>query len=114
MFEAAACCRTALVAAPSVSVEALRELRVLLSAIAVTAESGVLKAEHLSPPDPGGACATHKGSALLRPADAVSSAVEDPAMDEFPDRGARADAEAARAVSQAPSPRTARRAGGAR
>lgn len=48
MFDAAACCRTTLALAPSVSVEALRELRELLSAVGATAEGGVLKAEHLS------------------------------------------------------------------
>jgi hypothetical protein len=79
MFEAAGCSQMVLVAAPSVSVDALGELQRLLS---TALKSGVLKAEHLSSPDPGGACATHEETALSRPADTVSTPLENSALEE--------------------------------
>jgi hypothetical protein len=50
MFDAAACCRVALVEAASVSVETLREFDRLLRAAMGANESGVLQAEHLRYP----------------------------------------------------------------
>ena len=77
MFDAAACCRIALAATPSVSVEALRELDQLLSAVKPAEQADVLQAEHFPLPDLGGACATGKRSTIARSAGAVSSAAED-------------------------------------
>lgn len=55
MFDAAACCRTTLTAAPSVDIETLRELDALVRAATAASGSAVLKAEHRSKPDSGGA-----------------------------------------------------------
>ena len=118
MFDAAACCRVALVEAASVSVETLREFDRLLRAAMGANESSVLQAEHPTLPDAGGACATPKRSRIARSADDVSSAADDSAVGEPSGRGSRADAEAVGTTSADTSShsswRAPRRTGGVR
>jgi hypothetical protein len=118
MFDAAACCRLVLAAAPSVGVEVLRELDQLISAVSLPSGPEVLQAEHLSLPDSGGACARRKRSTIARSADAVSSAAGNAAVGEPSCRGSRADAAAPGAAAPGTSPPSAllapRRTGGGR
>ncbi len=114
MFDAATCCRTSLTATPSVSIAALRALHALLGLAAASAGSAVLKAEHRSKSATGGAYATPARSSPTRSTDAVSSEADGAAVAEFSDRGPRPHTSTSGAVSPASSPRTARRAGGAR
>jgi hypothetical protein len=118
MFDAAACCRVALVEAASVNVETLRAFDRLLCAVKGVDESGVLQAEHPTLPDAGGACATPKRSRLARSADDVSSAADYAAVGEHSGRSSRTDGEAACSAPTVTSPlstgRAAGRAGGVR
>lgn len=115
MFDAAACCRVALAASPSVTVEVLRELDQLISAVKPAERTEVLQAEHHSP---GGARATRKRSTIARSAGVVSSAADNATVGELSRRGSRADTDPARPASPGTSPplalRGARHAGGGR
>src|SRR5271166_942664 len=110
MFDAAACCRVVLAATPSVSVDVLRELDQLISAVKPAEPAAVLQAEHLSLRDSGGACATRKRSTIARSAGAVSSTAVNAAVAEPSGRGSRTDAEVAGAASPGTSPPSALRA----
>ena len=118
MFDAAACCRVVLAATPSVSVEVLRELDQLISAVSLPSGPEVLQAEHLSLRDSGGACARRKRSTITRSAGALSPAADNAAVGEPSGRSSRADTEAPGAAAPGTSPpsalRAPRRAGGGR
>ena len=111
MFDAAVCCRIALAPAPSVTCEALRELRRLIdSACRAATHAGVLQAEHLSTADPGGAYATRESSAIDRSVGVVSSAGNDATVDGLAAGGAPAGAPSVGKAATRTSPRSARQA----
>jgi hypothetical protein len=114
MFDAATCCRTSLTATPSASIAAIRALDALLHLTAASVASAVIKAEHRSRSATGGAYATPARSTPTRSTDAVSSEADCAAVAESSGRGPQPHTSTSRAVSPASSPRTARRAGGAR
>jgi len=86
MFEAATCCRIMSSTTPAVSCQALRDLRELLARHPNA--PAMLKAEHLSSFDLGGACASTESSALVRSAGTVSFAANGAAVDGLAERSA--------------------------
>jgi hypothetical protein len=71
MFDAAACCRIALAPKPAVPCATLRELIQLISSVWPPDGAAMLQAEHLTTPDPGGACATQEILSPSRPDESV-------------------------------------------
>ena len=117
MFDPAACWRIRLSSLPSVTCEALRELRHLIETASRPDGRAMLQAGHLAIPDTGGACAIHESAALGRSAGVVSPASIDAAMDGLAGRSAPADACSARAAAAPAPPKSSRRrarSGGAR
>ena len=114
MFDGASCCRMTLAGAPSVAVSALLELRELVASAVGLSNSSMVKREHVSQPDLGGACETHEASTRSQTDDAVSSTVRGAAVDGFSARSARAGVEPAREAPKAPPRRASRCTGGAR
>ena len=110
MFDAAACCRSALSPTPAVACEVLRELRLLIDSACRPDVEAVLQAGHLAIPDPGGACATRESSAFGRSAGSVSPASIDSAVGGLAGGSAPASGLAAGTVTAQPSPRSSRRA----
>lgn len=113
MFDTAICSQTSLVTRPSVDVVSLRELGMLLSAMRPE-QRVVVKGEHLSQPDRGGACETDEASGRPQADGAVSCAIGGSTLAEPSGRGARASAKTTRKISAAAPQGAARRAGGAR
>jgi hypothetical protein len=114
MFDAATCCHISLVTTPSVRVPALRELDRLLLAAGAGERRCVLQAQHLSPPDPGGACATREDTATTRPVGTVPGTAHDATVAGLSTRDPRADAASAGATPTTAPPCAAPGAGGAR
>ncbi len=113
MFDGASCCRITPADAPSVDVSALLELRELVAAAVGLSSDSVVKREHVSQPDSGGACELHEASTRAQVDDAVSSTVRGAAVDGFSARSARAGVAPAREAPKTPPRRAARRTGGA-
>ena len=111
MFDAAACCRILLADTPSVTVQVLRDLDQLISAVKPAERTEVLQAEHLSLRDSGGAYATRRRSTIARSAGAVSSPADHAAVGESSRRSSGTDADPARPASPGTPPHSALRVG---
>lgn len=109
MFDAAACCCIALSPAPQVSWRTLRELSRLIETASRTIDPTMLKAEHLSMPDPGGARETQEISASSRSDGAAVLSGDNAGVDSVTARDARTDiGPSGAAIASVPRPRRRR------
>lgn len=109
MFEASIVCLIRLVATPTPSVEALRDLKALIVAGRSDDSDGVVKAKHQSLSHRGDPDATHDQVPPSKPTSVVQSADEHAAVGESPTRRAAASSLAHSPVAE--GRRRRRRAG---
>jgi hypothetical protein len=115
MFDAGACCGMVRVEKASVSIEALFDLKcLLLRAVEVADQSGVLQDEHPKIPETGGAHAKPKGSKGVRSVDIFPSVAANTTVARPAARSTRRNAKSACPTASNTSPRPTRRKGGVR